>query len=432
MGSAPTLGRYRIVDRIAADAFVETYRGRLDGIAGFHRMFTVQRLHPAIIKLPGLLTALEDDVRRAALLTHGNLTQVLDLGRDRGTVHVVAEDVDGTDLGALLARLRERRERLPLALAVHLAIEVLSGLVYAHGRTEGDDLHAGHRSGVLHGDVHSSLVKIGRRGEVKLSGFGLGRARRAATAAGQGPPLRLAEATAPERLGGAPTTARTDVFLVGVVLYEALTGDHPFRRSGVVDAQQAEAMRAALSDGHVPSLRARRAEAPEALASLVHEALCQDPAARPPSVAAVRDRLVALVDSGAIERVGTSDLGAYVQPRLPEPDVASPGQLLTWLDAITDEGSAHPEPTQPAPFDDDDDDDATPPTPIAPPLPKATPAATQAAPRPALALPDPPSAAAPPPTAQRPLSAITLGLGLLLASLAAAAWFFGALDGVSR
>ncbi|MFM2160825.1 MAG: hypothetical protein RLZZ383_337, partial [Pseudomonadota bacterium] len=368
MAPTPTLGRYRIVDRIAADAFVETYRGRLDGIAGFHRMFTIQRLHPGVAKLPGLLTALEEDVRRAALLTHGNLTQVLDLGRDRGTVHVVAEDVDGTDLSVLLARLRDRRERLPLSLAVHIAIEVLSGLVYAHGRTEGDELQLGPRSGVLHGDVHSSHVKIGRRGEVKLGGFGLGRARRAATAAGRGPVLRLAEATAPERLGGAPTTARTDVFLVGVVLYEAITGDHPFRRSGRLEGQQAESVRAALSDGHVPSLRARRADAPDALAALVHETLSQDPAARPASAAVLRDRLAALVEAGTVERAGTSELGAYVQPRLGDATSATePAQLLAWLDAVADDTGGPPEPTQPAPFDDDDDDDATPPTPIAPP-----------------------------------------------------------------
>jgi len=428
MAPMPTLGRYRIVDRIAADAFVETYRSRLDGIAGFHRMFTIQRLHPQAARLPGLMTALEDDVRRAALLTHGNLTQVLDLGRDRGTVHVVAEDVDGTDLASLLARLRERRERLPLPLAVHIAIDVLSGLVYAHGRTEGDELQRGPRAGVLHGDVHSSHVKIGRRGEVKLAGFGLGRARRAATAAGHGPARRLAEATAPERLEGEPTTPRTDIFLVGVVLFEAITGDHPFRRAGIAEAQQAEAMRDAILDGHVPSLRARRADAPEALAAIVHDALSRAPGDRPASAASMRDRLMDLVNAGVVERTGTTELGLFVEARLDTTPAATAEQLTGWLDAVSDDIAAVPEPTQPAPFEDDDDDDdeATPPTPVAPPVVRRV--------SPPPTTPEPPPAPTPTtssPSARTPRPRRAFVLMLLLAAVALSAWMSGLLDGVS-
>jgi hypothetical protein len=195
-------GRYRISSILGAGGMGEVYRAE-DVKLG--QAVALKFLPPALAGDPVLLQRLHEEVRVGRQVTHPNVCRIYDIG-EWGTAHFVAmEYVDGEDLARLLRRIR----RLPHDTAVHIARGMAAGLLAAHAK------------GIIHRDLKPANVMIDGRGEARISDFGLAIApEEGEEAALAGTPAYMA----PEQLAGAPATVQSDLYALGLVLYEMFTG----------------------------------------------------------------------------------------------------------------------------------------------------------------------------------------------------------------
>jgi serine/threonine protein kinase len=291
------LGGYEQIDHLATGGMGELFVARRRGPGGFARLVVIKRLRADLVGDERAALRLLDEARIAASLYHRNIAQVLDLGLDDGELCLVIEYVPGTDLARLLD---VTRAALPFELAVTIIVEVARALAYAHARDE-----------IVHRDVSPANVLLGERGEVKLSDFGVARARsrlyntRSDTIKGK------LGYIAPEQIRGEPVDARADVRALGVILYEATTGMPLF----TADTEY-ETMRRVLA-GDVPAPADPRY--PAELLALIRRAVAADPAARFGSALELADALRELADARGW-RISTRRLGAFVRAALGRDD----------------------------------------------------------------------------------------------------------------
>ncbi|MHB8874490.1 MAG: protein kinase domain-containing protein [Myxococcaceae bacterium] len=209
---------------LAAGGMGEVFLARLAGAAGFEKRLAIKRIQPAYGRDPDFVTMFLDEARVAARLEHPNIVQIFDFGEVAGAYYLAMELVEGEDLGRVVAAALERKKPFPPGLACFVAAEVAAALDAAHRTTA-----KGRPLGVIHRDVSPQNVLLGFNGRVKLCDFGLARAadRRMVS---EGVALRGKYAyMSPEQVEGEPLDARTDVFSLGVVLWELLAGRRLFR-----------------------------------------------------------------------------------------------------------------------------------------------------------------------------------------------------------
>jgi hypothetical protein len=290
--SVRTIGKYQILGRIATGRHAELFHARLDGIAGFQRQFVIKRILPNLSRDPEYVAMLEEEARIAGTLSHGNIVQMLDLGRDGGSLYLVMEYVKGRDLGNVLERMRAahgaRGEGVPVMWSVFVANALLEALSYAHTR-ELRLAGAGSPTPlrIVHRDVSPSNVLLSEQGEVKLTDFGLARAALRLRQTHPELAQRRFDYTSPEAAAGRPLDARADLFSVGVLLYELLSLRHPFR----VESEVETLLR--VRDALAPPLATVAPHVPDALCHLVDRALVASPEDRWPSARAFSDALSA-------------------------------------------------------------------------------------------------------------------------------------------
>jgi serine/threonine-protein kinase len=244
------------------------------------RRIAIKILHEHYASDPEYLERFRREARAVARLSHPNIVTVIDRGDDAGRQYIVFEHVDGENLKELVVR----SGRLPVRRALELALAVADGLAFAHDH------------GLVHRDVKPQNVLLSREGEVKVTDFGIARSLHVDHGVTQtGTVLGTGEYLAPEQASGNPVSAATDVYSLGVVLWELLAGDVPFAGENFV----------AVALRHVneapPNLRERRPDVSPRLAAAVDRALAKDPARRFPSMAAFAEELracVAEVDGG--------------------------------------------------------------------------------------------------------------------------------------
>lgn len=219
------LGRYELIKRIAMGGMGAIYLARSRGAAGFEKTVIIKKILDHLAEEEEFVTKFLDEGRIVVNLSHGNIVPVFDMDAADGEYFIAMEYVPGRDLRDLLKRLGEREELLPVELAVYVAIEAAKGLDYAHRRTGPD----GESLGIVHRDISPSNILISRDGEVKIIDFGIARAasRVSQTVSGriQGKICYMS----PEQASGKSVGPPSDVFSLGVVLYEMLTGERIFQ-----------------------------------------------------------------------------------------------------------------------------------------------------------------------------------------------------------
>jgi serine/threonine protein kinase len=365
-----SFGKYRILERVAVGSLTEIYKARLDGIGGFHRTFAIKRILPSLAARRELVELLIEEARVAGLLSHANIVQIMDLGEVDGTTFIAMEFIDGPDLAQALRACRERGITLPVPHAIFIAMEMLKGLEYAHQRQvmKGGQLVP---LEVVHRDVSPRSVLLSRQGEVKLTDFGVPWTRiEAAHPDGLRATARL---RSPEELAGEPVDLRADLFGVGAVLYEMLTGRPPFERAATGAIQSGE---------HEPASSVNP-DVPYGLERIIERALLPGPRDRYDSATTMKDALDSFFhEAGFI--FSHSTLAAFLKglstvptsPTLhPGPDDAHPE------DSPASEDHSDTRPIPELSFEDDEPSEARPtrladehhPLPV--PLPGAMPAA---------------------------------------------------------
>jgi len=302
------------VEPIASGGMAEVWRARAAGPAGVVKEVALKLVrgeHGARSDFARMFVA---EARLAARLNHANVVQVYELVEE-GDRHAIAmELVRGHDLARVVERCREAGLRLGLPRALQIGVEVARALDYAH-RLEED----GRPLGVVHRDVSPHNVLLSMEGEVKLADFGIARAMGQAGLTDPGHVKGKLAYMAPEQARGAEVDPRTDVFALGVVLWELCAGRRLFAR----DSEAATL--AAVLGGAPPSPPSAWNEAvPPALDALLLSALAADPGARPASAGAFGAGLSA-IQHALVRAPGEADLGGFMRRLWPEPAPA-PGR----------------------------------------------------------------------------------------------------------
>ncbi|MBI3182442.1 MAG: serine/threonine protein kinase [Myxococcales bacterium] len=262
--------RYRLTRRLATGGMAEVYLGLALGAEGFEKPVAIKRVHPHLARDPVIAEMFLSEARLAQHLHHQNVVEVFDVGKSADGLFIVMELVNGWELGEVSQALGRIGRCFPPALAGYLGSQVVAGLCHAYRQTfQGKPVVLAHR------DVSPSNVLLSTEGEVKVADFGI--AKLAALSPGTEPGTfkgKLAYA-APEVLEGQPATHAADQFALGAVLYELVSGRHPF---GEVDQPLAYAGRIhSRAPGPLSG-------APAELAGVIGRLLAKQPKERFPSM----------------------------------------------------------------------------------------------------------------------------------------------------
>ena len=210
--------RYELVERIAVGGMAEVFRAKAYGPHGFEKVLAIKRILPALAQDPSFEKRFITEAKVAVSLSHANIVQVFDFSRFGQSLYIVMELVDGCDLSKGLQHSRDLGTVMPLEAAMHVAVELLKGLEYAHKR------------GVVHRDLSPSNILLSRAGEVKIADFGIaqmGGAEVTRTVKIMGKWRYMS----PEQTRGEDLDARSDIFSTGAVIYELFTGQRLFAGS---------------------------------------------------------------------------------------------------------------------------------------------------------------------------------------------------------
>ncbi|MEM9459559.1 MAG: protein kinase [Myxococcota bacterium] len=216
------LGRYRVVRRVGSGGMAELYLARLDGPSGFVKPVALKLMHPHLSDDDHFAQMFLKEARIAATLEHSAIVQVLDVGEFGGEYFMALEFVHGRDLRRVLADLKAP---MPVGAALHVILEVAGALHYAHRLRD----PGGRALGIVHRDVSPSNVLLSYQGAVKLADFGVAKMVGRTVATASGTLKGKMGYMSPEQCLQEHVDARSDVFSLGVVLYETTTGRRAFR-----------------------------------------------------------------------------------------------------------------------------------------------------------------------------------------------------------
>ena len=286
--------------RVGGGGMAEVYLAHTIGAEGFTRRVAIKRVLSGLAENPRFAQMFVSEAQLSSRLQHPNVVMVLDFDRDdEGRPFLVMEHVDGPDLAGLLAT-----GMLPVSATIHIIGEVLRGLGYAHDLPAGTD---GVR-GLVHRDVSPHNVLLSWEGAVKVSDFGIAKAREASNATAsemiKGKPAYMS----PEQANGEPIDGRSDLFATGVILWEMLCGRELF--SGTTTQETL----ARLMFAPIPSPRELRPQVAADLAAVTMRLLARDRAARYPNA---NTALAELVACGDHPRSGRELLGELLGERFP-------------------------------------------------------------------------------------------------------------------
>ncbi len=259
-------GRYRLVELLGQGGMATIYRAR---DAQLDRDVAVKLLRPEFGQDPDFLARFRDEARAAASLSHPNIVAVFDFGEQDAVPYIVMELIDGQDLAAII---RENGP-LPPRQAARVSAEVAKAL------------HAAHVRGIVHRDVKPSNILVGRDGRVKVADFGIARALNESQLTLPGMTMGSVHYFSPEQARGETATQASDIYALGIVLYEALTGQRPFSGDG------AAAVALARLTTTPPRPSALRAGVPAALDQIVQRSMALEPANRYASAASMASAL---------------------------------------------------------------------------------------------------------------------------------------------
>jgi serine/threonine protein kinase len=221
----PTLfGKYLLLERINVGGMAEIFTAKAFGVEGFERILAIKKILPTMAEDEEFITMFIDEARISVLLNHANIVHIHELGIHEDTYFIAMEYVPGRDLRTFLERYRRRKEIMPTAQAVFIASKICEGLDYAHRKKDarGQDLN------IIHRDISPQNILVSYEGEVKLIDFGIAKATNRSQKTQAGILKGKFGYMSPEQVRGLPIDRRSDIFAVGVILYEMLTGERLF------------------------------------------------------------------------------------------------------------------------------------------------------------------------------------------------------------
>ncbi len=262
--------RYRVIQRLATGGMAEVFLAESAGIEGFKKRVAIKRVLPHLSKKERFIAMFLDEARLSAHLSHSAVAQVFDIGVGDNAFFIVMEYVDGADLRSVMEYQKRQGQRFPIEAAGFIAAKICEGLSYAHElrAADGQPLH------VVHRDMSPPNVLITKYGEIKIVDFGLAKASSQLEKSEAGIIKGKYGYLSPEAALGLEVDHRTDIFAVGIILWEMLAG----RRLFIGESDYATVK--LVQEAVVPPIRSLYPEVPAELQAIMSRALAKDPAER--------------------------------------------------------------------------------------------------------------------------------------------------------
>jgi serine/threonine protein kinase len=260
-------GKYLLLDRISVGATAVLYRGRTLGEAGFERLVAVKRLLPHMVGDEEFVRTFVKEAKTAARLAHTNICPIFELGKVGESMYMTMEYIAGKDLGKISKKLREMGESVPPAVAAYISSKLCDALDYAHNLKNVDGDHIG----IIHRDISPPNILLSYEGQVKLVDFGLAKAVGQAQQTSIDAVKHKLNYMSPEMVKGGVVDQRSDLFGLGVCLYEMITSRQLFEGKDELSTLKL------VSAASIPPPSGFMEDVPEELEIIAMRALERDP-----------------------------------------------------------------------------------------------------------------------------------------------------------
>jgi serine/threonine-protein kinase len=294
------VGRYSVVRHLASGGMAELYIARQEAMGGFEKPVVLKVLQPKYAENPRVVTMFLDEARLAAKLNHPSIVHVYDVADEAGMKYIAMEYIHGETSADIVKRGLAVKNYLPLEHAVHIVSQTAAGLAYAHERREPD----GRVLRIVHRDVSPTNILVGYEGQTKIVDFGIARAQDELR---EESGIRPGKASymSPEQVRGDPADYRSDIFSLGIILYELTLCQRLYR--GAPDA----VMRKILDDRVTPPTAVTR-DYPATLELIVMRALEKRPEHRYQSAEEMRHDLEDFLEESGLKS-GNRRMALYMQ-----------------------------------------------------------------------------------------------------------------------
>ncbi|HZF11202.1 MAG TPA: TonB family protein [Thermoanaerobaculia bacterium] len=306
-------GQYTLQEKIAVGGMAEVWKARMRGVEGFQKTVAIKKILPHLGDNADFVSMFIDEAKLAAQLSHPNIIHIYDLGKIGRDFYIAMEYVEGKDLRSILNAAKAKGMPLPMGLALLIAARLASALDYAHRKRDFDN----REMGLVHRDVSPQNVLITFEGDIKLCDFGIAKAVSKANQTQMGALKGKLQYMSPEQAWGKPVDARSDLFSLGAILFEMLTGERLF--PGDSEMSILEAVR----DSRTRSARSVLPGVPAEVDQVVERALGRDPNDRFPNASEMQGRIESVLY--ALKPTPShTDLAAYMHRLLSTDAVHEP------------------------------------------------------------------------------------------------------------
>ncbi|MEO6772189.1 MAG: protein kinase [Kofleriaceae bacterium] len=259
-------GKYLLLDRISVGGMAEVFKAKSYGVEGFEKIIAIKRILPTMGEDRDFIKMFIDEAKIAGQLAHANICQIFELGRIDGSHFIAMEYIWGKDLLQIQNRLRKTKQQMPIPMACFSMAKVLEGLDYAHRKRD----PLGRPLEIVHRDCSPQNVLVSYEGEVKVIDFGIAKATSRNSRTMAGVLKGKFGYMSPEQVRGLPLDRRSDIFALGTMLYECLTGGRLFQ--GETDFSTLEKVR----NVDIPTPRSVNPAIPEQVERVILKALAKD------------------------------------------------------------------------------------------------------------------------------------------------------------
>ncbi len=217
-------GKYFLLDKLGTGGMAEIYKAKTFGSDGFEKTVVIKKILAHWANDPEFIRMLVDEAKLSVMLDHPNIVDVMDLGSVDNTYYIAMACIDGFDLKTLMNRMEEKGRKIPIDIACYITMQSAAGLDYAHKKIGPD----GKALNIIHRDVSPHNILLSYNGDVKISDFGIAKAASKGSFTATGMLKGKFSYMSPEQTRGESLNQQSDIFSLGVVLYEMLTGKKCF------------------------------------------------------------------------------------------------------------------------------------------------------------------------------------------------------------
>jgi len=262
-----TFGKYVLLEKLATGGMAEVFLARGTGAGGIGKFFAVKRILPQFADSPEFIDMFRDEAKIAINLSHSNIVSIHEFGVEKGQFFLVMDYVEGRNLRQILNKLKKSGLRLSTDQITYLIKEVSAGLEYAHRCLDGS---TGRPLNITHRDMSPQNIMVSFEGETKIVDFGIAKAESQLDTTRAGTLKGKFGYMSPEQADGQPVDSRTDIFSLGIVLWELLANDRLFVANNEVNTLRK------IRDCQIPSLRKINPNLHSELERIVLKSLARD------------------------------------------------------------------------------------------------------------------------------------------------------------